>query len=76
MGEFWNLVGLDVRAKAKPVMVKIGLTAPEVVLHHVQIDHGARGIQVLHKQLSYSFEAAGTPTRILSGTGRGQTRAA
>ena len=75
MGEFRNLVGLDVRAKAKPMTVEIGLTAPEIVLHHVEIDHRARRIQVLDKQLFYSFDAAEL-ARILSATGRGPTMAA
>ena len=34
------------------------------------------GIQVLDKQLSYSFEVAGAPARILSATDRGPTTAA
>src|SRR5271163_3015748 len=54
MGEFRDLVGLDVRAKAYAMTVKIGLTAPEIVLHHVEIDHRAGRIQVLDKQLPYS----------------------
>ena len=58
MGEFRNLVGLDVRAKAEPVSVEISLTAPEVVLHHVEIHHRAGRIQVLYKQFFYSFDAA------------------
>ena len=49
MGEFRDLVGLDVRAKAQPLTVEIGLTAPEIVLHCVEIDHRARRIQVLDK---------------------------
>ena len=49
-------MGLDVRAKAQAVTVEIGLTAPEIVLHHVEIDHRAGRIQVLDKQLSYSFD--------------------
>ena len=72
VGEFRNLVGLDVGAKAQPMTVEIGLTAPEIVLHHVEIDHRAWRIQVLNKQLFYSFEAA----RILSGTDRCRTMAA
>ena len=60
VGEFRNLVRLDVGAKAKPMTVEIGLTAPEIVLHHVEIDHRARRIQVLDKQLFYSFETAGS----------------
>ncbi len=75
VGEFRNLMGLDMRAKAKPMTVEIGLTAPEIVLHHVEIDHRAGRIQVLDKQLSYSFEAA-EPARVLSATGRGPTMAA
>jgi hypothetical protein len=69
-------VGLDVRAKAKPITVEISLTAPEIILHHVEIDHGAWRIQVLDKQLSYSFEAAKAPVRMFSGTGHSQTMAA
>ena len=76
MGEFRNLVRLDVGAKAKTMTVEIGLTAPEIVLHHVEIDHRAGRIQVLDKQLLYSFETAGAAARVVSATGRGQTAAA
>ena len=73
MGEFGNLVGLDVRAKAQPVTVEISLAAPEIVLHHVEIDHRAGRIQVLHKQLL----TPSTPrARVFSATGRGPTMAA
>jgi hypothetical protein len=68
-------VGLDVRAKAKPVTVEIGLTAPEVVLHHVEIDHRAGCIQVLDQHL-LTPSGGKSPARILSGTGRGRTMAA
>ena len=58
MGELGDLVGLDVRAKAQSVTIKIGLTPPEIVLHHVEIDHRARRIQVLGKHLGFSFVRA------------------
>jgi hypothetical protein len=74
MCEFGDLVGLDVRAKAQPVTAEIGLTPPEVVRHRVEIDDRAWRIQVLDKQLRFSFEARGRS--FLSATGRGPTMAA
>jgi hypothetical protein len=56
MGEFGDLVGLDVRAKAQAMTVEIGLAAPEIVLHRVEIDHRARRIQVLDKHFYDSFD--------------------
>jgi hypothetical protein len=76
VGEFRDLVGFDVGAKAQAMTVEIGLAAPEIVLHRVEVNHRAWRIQVLDKQLSYSFEAASAPTRMFSVTGRGQTMAA
>ena len=58
MGEFGDLVGLDMRAKAQAVTVEIGLAAPEIVLHHVEVDHRARRVQVLDKQRRHSFDGA------------------
>ena len=60
MGEFRNLVGLNMRAKAQSMTVEIGLTPPKIVLHHVEIDHRARRIQALDKQLFLLLQDRGS----------------
>ena len=75
MGEFGNLVGLDVRAQAQPVPVEIGLATPEVVLHHVEVDDRAGRVEVLQKHLSVLLRSRALPMDF-SATGRGPTTAA
>ena len=75
LSKFRDLVSLDMWAKVQSMTVEVGLTAPEIVLHRVEIDHRARRVQVLNKHLVFSFDRLAGCRRTLSGTGRDPTMA-
>ncbi len=72
MGELGDLVSLDVRTQAEAVPVEVGLAAPEVVLHHVEVNDRAGRVEVLHKHWMSSFRPLVLPV-VLTATGRGPT---
>src|SRR4029453_3500445 len=59
-----DLVRLDVRAIPDAVPVQVGLHAPDVVFHDVEVDRDDRGVELLDPHASPpGCEAAGRRTR-------------